>query len=211
MNRLLGPWPLGRFNAKLQSGAGSSLKTVVRRVYGSWAMCMVLRPRALPVNRLFGPWPLGRFNAKLQSGAGSSLKTVVRTVLERVRKFRGVLFSRQRPDGEARRRRISSLDLRLRSNEARRPLARKPSGRRVFCPWPALARSLQPALGMLGPRRLGHSQNPSPQDPAQFSDTLLDPGPQLPSRARSRSPNPVRRSPRTQAQSFASRSARETS
>jgi len=93
--------------------------------------------------------------------------------LERVRKFRGVLFSRQRPDGEARRRRISSLDLRLRSNEARRPLARKPSGRRVFCPWPALARSLQPALGMLGPRRLGHSQNPSPQDPAQFSDTLL--------------------------------------
>jgi len=91
---------------------------------------------------------------------------------ERVRKFRGVLFSRQRPDGEAQRRRISSLDLRLRSNEARRPLARKPSGRRVFCPWPALARSLQPALGMLRPRRLGHSQNPSPQDPAQFSDTL---------------------------------------
>jgi len=84
----------------------------------------------------------------------------------------GPLFSRQRPDGEARRRRISSLDLRLRSNKARRPLARKPSGRRVFCPWPALARSLQPALGMLGPRRLGHSQNPSPQDPAQFSDTL---------------------------------------
>jgi len=86
----------------------------------------------------------------------------------------GPLFSRQRPDGEARRRRISSLDLRLRSNKARRPLARKPSGRRVFCPWPALARSLQPALGMLGPRRLGHSQNPSPQDPAQFSDTLLE-------------------------------------
>jgi len=27
---------------------------------------------------------------------------------------------------------------------------------------------------MLGPRRLGHSQNPSPQDPAQFSDTLLE-------------------------------------
>jgi len=25
---------------------------------------------------------------------------------------------------------------------------------------------------MLGPRRLGHSQNPSPQDLAQFSDTL---------------------------------------
>ena len=47
--------------------------------------------------------------------------------------------------------------------EARRPFARKPSGRRVFCPWPALARSLQPAAGMRGTRRLGHSQNPSPQ------------------------------------------------
>ena len=50
------------------------------------------------------------------------------------------------------------MDLRLRSNEARRPFPRKPSGRRVFCPWPALARSLgivqdgawpqQPAAGM---------------------------------------------------------------
>ncbi len=47
------------------------------------------------------------------------------------------------------------MDLRLRSNsenireqgEARRPFPRKPSGRRVFCPWPALARSLQPAAG----------------------------------------------------------------
>ncbi len=39
------------------------------------------------------------------------------------------------------------MDLRLRSNEARRPFARKPSGRRVFCPWPALTRSLQPAAG----------------------------------------------------------------
>jgi len=27
--------------------------------------------------------------------------------------------------------------------------------------------------GMLEPRRLGHNQNPSPQDPAEFSDTLL--------------------------------------
>src|SRR5438309_11918428 len=31
--------------------------------------------------------------------------------------------------------------------EARRLFARKPSGRRVFCPWPALARCLQPAAG----------------------------------------------------------------
>ncbi|EEF62732.1 hypothetical protein Cflav_PD5367 [Pedosphaera parvula Ellin514] len=51
-----------------------------------------------------------------------------------------VLFSRKRPDGKARRRRISLVDLRLRSNAARRPLARKPSGRRCFWPQPALAR-----------------------------------------------------------------------
>ena len=53
----------------------------------------------------------------------------------------------------ARRRRISLVDLRLRSNEARRPFPRKPSGRRVFCPWPALARSLQPAAGRCAPPR----------------------------------------------------------
>lgn len=60
------------------------------------------------------------------------------------------------------------MDLRLRSNEASGPVARKPSGRRVFCPWAALARSLQPAAGMRGPRRLAHSQNPSPQRPSEF-------------------------------------------
>ena len=87
--------------------------------------------------------------------------------LEPVLKFRGVLFSRKRLDGEARRRRISLVDLRLRSNEARRPFPRKPSGRRVFCLRPALARPSQPAAGMLRPRRLGRSQNPSPQDPTQ--------------------------------------------
>src|SRR5260221_2847861 len=53
----------------------------------------------------------------------------------------------------ARRRRISLVDLRLRSNEARRPFPQKPSGRRVFCPWPALARSLQPAAGRCAPPR----------------------------------------------------------
>jgi plasmid stabilization system protein ParE len=36
-----------------------------------------------------------------------------------------------------------------------------------------LARPLQPAQGMRGPRRLGHHQNPLPQDPFQFSDGLL--------------------------------------
>ena len=56
------------------------------------------------------------------------------------------------------------MGLRLRSNEARRPFGAKNCfGRRVFCPWPALARSLQPSLGMRGTRRLGHSQNPLPQ------------------------------------------------
>ena len=60
-----------------------------------------------------------------------------------------VLFSRKRPYGEARRSRISLVDLRLRSNEARRPFARKPFGRRFFWPWPSLARPLQPAAGML--------------------------------------------------------------
>src|SRR5687768_3526864 len=47
---------------------------------------------------------------------------------EPVLKFRGILFSRKRPDGEARRGRISLVDLRLRSNEASRPFPRKPSG-----------------------------------------------------------------------------------
>ena len=52
--------------------------------------------------------------------------------------------------------------------------------RRVFCRLPSLAQPLQPALGMLNgqssldPRRLGTRQNPSPQDPAQFSDWLSD-------------------------------------
>src|SRR5216684_1414853 len=85
---------------------------------------------------------------------------------EPVWKLRGALFSGKRPDGEARRRRISLVDLRLRSNEVRRPFPRKPSGRRVFWPWPALTRSLRPAAGMRGTRRLGHSQNPSPQRPS---------------------------------------------
>ena len=65
------------------------------------------------------------------------------------------------------------MDLRLRRNEASRPVARKPSGRQVFCLWASLARPLQPAAGMMrGPRRLAHSQNPSPQHPSQFSVRL---------------------------------------
>src|SRR2546427_8449653 len=37
--------------------------------------------------------------------------------------------------------------------EGRRPFPRKPSGRRVFCPWPALTRSLKPAAGRCAPPR----------------------------------------------------------
>jgi len=58
-------------------------------------------------------------------------------------------------------------------------VARKPSGRRVFCLWASLAQSLQPAAGMLGLRRLAHSQNPSPQHPSQFSVRLLSGTPLL--------------------------------
>jgi len=77
------------------------------------------------------------------------------------------------------------MGLRSRSNEASRLFARKPfrrrplgyggqAGRRVFCLCAALARSLQPTTGMLLLRRLAHSQNPSPQHPAQFSDRLSE-------------------------------------
>ena len=51
--------------------------------------------------------------------------------------------------------------------------ARKPSGRRFFWHWPALARSLQPAAGMLGTRRLVQNQKSSPQAPLQFPNRLL--------------------------------------
>lgn len=53
-----------------------------------------------------------------------------------------------------------------------RPFLRKPFGRRIFCPGPALARSSQPAPGMLGPCLLVPGQNPSPQQPSRFSNSL---------------------------------------
>ena len=65
--------------------------------------------------------------------------------------------------GEARRRRIPLVGLRLRSNEARRPFPHQPFGRQVFWVWAALAQSSQPALGMLLLRRLAPTQNPKPQ------------------------------------------------
>jgi len=43
LNRLSGPWPLGRFDAGLQSGAGSSLKAAVRTVFDSWFPCAIRR------------------------------------------------------------------------------------------------------------------------------------------------------------------------
>jgi len=50
MNRLFGPWPLGRFNTQLQSAPGSSLKAAARAAFGSWAVGIVPRPRKLPMN-----------------------------------------------------------------------------------------------------------------------------------------------------------------
>ena len=44
--------------------------------------------------------------------------------------------------------------------------------RQVIVP-PAVLQELgQPALGMCGPHRVGHRQNPLPQDPFQFPDRL---------------------------------------
>jgi hypothetical protein len=54
------------------------------------------------------------------------------------------------------------MGLRLRSNEARRPLAPQPSGRRVLWLWAVLAPSSQPALGMRLLRRFAHTRNPLP-------------------------------------------------
>jgi hypothetical protein len=65
------------------------------------------------------------------------------------------------------------VGLRLRSNEARRPFALKPSGRWVFCIGASLSRASQPAAGMLRPFRLAPIQNPKPQHLSQFSDRLL--------------------------------------
>ncbi len=88
--------------------------------------------------------------------------------LEPVLKLRGVLFSGKRPDGEARRGEHIRQRSATEEQRSQSAFSRKPSGRRVFCLRPALTRTSQPAAGMLRPRRLGHSQNPSPQDPTQF-------------------------------------------
>ena len=113
---------------------------------------------------------------KKDAGYPASAHSASENALEPVLKFRGVLFSSKRPKGEARRDRgsIPGAGCDRGSHEARGPFARKPFGRRLFCPWPSLARPLQPAEGMLGPRRLGHGQNPSPQDPTQFQNRLLE-------------------------------------
>src|SRR6185295_8708205 len=94
-------------------------------------------------------------------------------LLEPVWKFRGCPVFAEKTGWRGAPREDTRSGLRPRSNEASRPFPRKPSGRRVFWLWPALARPSQPAAGMLRPRRLGHSQNPSPQDPTEFSDRLL--------------------------------------
>ena len=65
------------------------------------------------------------------------------------------------------------MDLRLRSNEARQLFSAKTSGRRVFCAAAGVGSAVTARCGDAGaraeaPRRLGRSQNPSPQDPTQF-------------------------------------------
>ena len=68
------------------------------------------------------------------------------------------------------------MGLRLRSNEARRPFPRKPSGRRLFWIGASLSRTSQPATGMFRPLRLAPIQNPQPQHLSEFSDRLLRSG-----------------------------------
>ena len=57
-----------------------------------------------------------------------------------------------------------------RSQTAFSPKTLRAAGLLSLSSW---ARSLQPAAGMLRPRRLGQSQNPQPQRPLQFSGRLL--------------------------------------
>src|SRR6266851_7033222 len=126
----------------------------------------VSSPRRYPNQPLLGP----TWHKWLKAAAWTL--AFLQPPSEPVWKLRGALFAGKRPDGEARRRRRcarpprSNFESIREQGEARRHFPRKPSGRRVFCPWPALTRSLQPAAGMLGTRRLGHSQNPSPKRPS---------------------------------------------
>jgi len=55
MKRLFGPWPFGRFNARLRRVRGSSLKAAVRMVLVSWAVCAA--PWKLPMKRSPSPRP----------------------------------------------------------------------------------------------------------------------------------------------------------
>ena len=105
--------------------------------------CGVVQPTRLPLKQeITGAKPVGDASFVLPKHF-ERCTPLVRACLETTR---GAVFG-EKAGWQARRRRISLVDLRLRSNEARRPFPRKPSGRRVFCPWPALARSLQPAAG----------------------------------------------------------------
>jgi len=70
MNRLFGPRPSGRFNARLRRVHGSSLKAAVRAVFGSWAMGMASWPRKLPMNpRTPSPLPGGELATKARKAA----------------------------------------------------------------------------------------------------------------------------------------------
>ncbi len=83
-------------------------------------------------------------------------------------KFRRMLFSCPRGSGSARRGSIPHAGLRPTSNNARPNWARKPFGRRRFCPWVLLSPSLQPATGMHRQFRLAQGQNPRSQHPSPF-------------------------------------------
>ena len=88
--------------------------------------------------------------------------------------MRGALLSGKRPESNTVQNLRFRLEFWVQNKVVLWSLAGKPFGRRVFWSWPALARSTQPALGMLLPRRLAHNQNSSPQIPSEFSDMLLE-------------------------------------
>ena len=101
-------------------------------------------------------WFLCSLGRSVPGSAGvCSGGTALRAGLETTR---GAVFG-EKAGWQARRRRRCARPPRSNSEsireqgEARRPFPRKRSGRRVFCPWPALTRSLQPSAGRCAPPR----------------------------------------------------------
>ncbi len=92
----------------------------------------------------------------------------VRALQSAISKIRERLFGRHGRHDAARRASIPDRGPYARTNKARPALATKPCGRRFFWPGTALPRSLQPAAGMLGTRRLVPGQNPRRRHPRIF-------------------------------------------